>query len=298
MPFLELSHVSKGFGGPPILSDINLTIEKGEFVAIVGYSGSGKTTLISLIAGLQKPDTGTIRLNDLDITGPGPDRGIVFQNYSLLPWLTVTENITLAVEQVFPNWSEAKRTEHVERHIQMVNLTPHAQKLPRQLSGGQRQRVSVARALAMDPQILLLDEPLSALDALTRGTLQDEIEHIWESNKKTVVLITNDVDEALLLADRIIPLTPGPGATLGPQTINTLARPRDRKSLNHDPEFKRLRSHVTRQLLDFRDRGTTRLSKRLTLPDILPEDLEKPRTRRTRPLRPSEIKNEEISVSR
>jgi nitrate/nitrite transport system ATP-binding protein len=298
MPFLELKNVSKGFGGPPILSDINLTIERGEFVAIVGYSGSGKTTLISLIAGLQKPDTGTVRLNDLDVIGPGPDRGIVFQNYSLLPWLSVTENISVAVEQVFPNWSQAKRDDHVARHIGMVNLTPHAQKLPRQLSGGQRQRVSVARALAMDPQILLLDEPLSALDALTRATLQDEIEHIWESNKKTVVLITNDVDEALLLADRIIPLTPGPGATLGPATVNTLTRPRDRKSLNHDPEFKRLRSHVTRQLIDFRDRGTTRLSKRLTLPDILPEDLEKPRTRRTRPLRPSEIKNEEISVSR
>jgi nitrate/nitrite transport system ATP-binding protein len=297
MAFLELSHVTKGFGGPAILQDVNLAIERGEFVAIVGYSGSGKTTLISLIAGLQRPDSGTVKLNDLEITAPGPDRGVVFQNYSLLPWLTVTENITLAVEQVFPNYSPAKTSEHVAKFIAMVNLTPHAQKLPRQLSGGQRQRVSVARALAMDPQILLLDEPLSALDALTRSTLQDEIEHIWEADKKTVVLITNDVDEALLLADRIIPLTPGPGATLGDSVAVTLARPRDRKTLNHDPEFKRLRALVTNQLLGYGAKRKSTITKRLTLPDILPEDLELPRTTRRRPLRPNEQKKEEVTLA-
>ena len=158
---------------------------------------------------------------------------------------------TLAVEQVFPNYSPEKKRQHVEKFIAMVNLTPARDKLPRQLSGGMRQRVSVARALAMDPQILLLDEPLSALDALTRSTLQDEIERIWEADKKTVVLITNDVDEALLLADRIIPLTPGPGATLGESVPVSLARPRERKALNHDPEFKRLRALVSNQLLGF-----------------------------------------------
>ena len=156
-----------------------------------------------------------MKLNDLEITEPGPDRGVVFQNYSLLPWLTVFENIAVAVEQVFPNYSPEKNGSTSRSTSRMVNLTPARDKLPRQLSGGMRQRVSVARALAMDPQILLLDEPLSALDALTRSTLQDEIERIWEADKKTVVLITNDVDEALLLADRIIPLSPGPGATLG-----------------------------------------------------------------------------------
>jgi len=285
MPFLELSHVSKSYGNHTILSDINLTIEKGEFVAIVGYSGAGKTTLISLIAGLIKPDTGTVKLNDLEITEPGPDRGIVFQNYSLLPWLTVYENIELAVDQVFPNWSREKKSQHIERHITMVNLTPARSKLPRQLSGGMRQRVSVARALAIDPQILLLDEPLSALDALTRATLQDEIERIWESEKKTVVLITNDVDEGLLLADRIIPLTPGPGATLGSSVAVTLDRPRDRKALNHDPEFKRIRALVTNQLLDYSAKRKTTVTQKLTLPDILPEDLDKPRVNR-RPLRP------------
>jgi nitrate/nitrite transport system ATP-binding protein len=297
MPFLELAGVSKSFGGPAVLNNINLTIERGEFVAIVGYSGSGKTTLISLIAGLHKPDTGTVKLNDLEITEPGPDRGMVFQNYSLLPWLTVFENIALAVEQVFPNYSPEKKRVHVEKFIAMVNLTKAREKLPRELSGGMRQRVSVARALAMDPQILLLDEPLSALDALTRATLQDEIERIWETDKKTVVLITNDVDEALLLADRIIPLTPGPGATLGDSVTVSLARPRDRKALNHDPEYKRLRALVTNQLLGYGERRRSTVTKKLTLPDILPEDLDLPRTNRDRPLRPQEIKKEEFSLS-
>ena len=297
MPFLELSHVSKGFGGPAVLEDINLTIERGEFVAIVGYSGSGKTTLISMIAGLQKPDRGTVKLNDLEITEPGPDRGVVFQNYSLLPWLTVFENIALAVEQVFPNYAADKKRMHVEKYIEMVNLTRARDKLPRELSGGMRQRVSVARALAMDPQILLLDEPLSALDALTRSTLQDEIERIWEADKKTVVLITNDVDDALLLADRIIPLTPGPGATLGESVPVSLARPRERKSLNHDPEFKRLRALVTNQLLGYGARRKSTVTRKLTLPDILPEDLDLPRTDRRRPLRPAEVKKEEVALT-
>jgi nitrate/nitrite transport system ATP-binding protein len=296
MPFLELNNVSKSFGGLSVLAGVNLAIERGEFVAIVGYSGSGKTTLVSMIAGLVRADTGTVRLNGRDITGPGPDRGVVFQNYSLLPWLTVAENIALAVAQVFADYTPAQTAEHVAKFIAMVNLTPHAHKLPRALSGGQRQRVSVARALAMDPQILLLDEPLSALDALTRAVLQAEIAQIWERDHKTVVLITNDVDEALLLADRIIPLTPGPGATLGEPIPVTLARPRDRKALNHDPEFKRLRALVTNQLLGYGTRRLSTIFKKLILPDILPEDLDAPRVTR-RPLRPHEIKREEVAVT-
>jgi nitrate/nitrite transport system ATP-binding protein len=294
-PFLQLSNVSKSFGAASVLADVNLSIERGEFVAIVGYSGSGKTTLVSLVAGLIKADTGTVKLNDLDITGPGPDRGIVFQNYSLLPWLTVAENIALAVDQVFPNYSPEKKRQHVAKYIEMVNLTKAAEKKPAQLSGGMRQRVSVARALAMDPQILLLDEPLSALDALTRATLQDEIERIWEADKKTVVLITNDVDEALLLADRIIPLTPGPGATLGESVAVTLARPRDRKALNHDPEFKRLKALVTNQLLAYGNRRKSSVTRKLVLPNIMPEDLESPRTNRREPLRFEAKKAEAIA---
>jgi nitrate/nitrite transport system ATP-binding protein len=294
--FLELTNVSKGFGGAPVLSNVNLQIERGEFVAIVGYSGSGKTTLISLIAGLTRPDAGTVKLNDLEITSPGPDRGIVFQNYSLLPWLTVTENIAIAVDQVFPNHSPEKHRQLVATAIATVNLTPARDKFPRELSGGMRQRVSVARALAMDPQILLLDEPLSALDALTRATLQDEFERIWEKDKKTVVLITNDVDEALLLADRIIPLTIGPGATLGPSFPVSLNRPRDRKALNHDPEFKRLRALITNELLGYSERRKATIRQKLILPDILPENLDLPRVNR-RPLRPSELKEEQIAIS-
>src|SRR5262245_953594 len=235
--FLELQQVSKSFGAQRVLRDVNLRLARGEFVAIVGYSGSGKTTLISLLAGLLLPDEGTITLNDLPVTGPGPDRGVVFQNYSLLPWLTVAENIRLAVDECFPNWSSTKKTRHVDDHIDLVNLTPARDRRPGELSGGMRQRVSVARALAMDPLLLLLDEPLGALDALTRATLQDELSRIWEQDQKTVVLITNDPDEGIYLADRIIPLTPGPEATLGPSFAVDLPRPRRRHALNRDPHF-------------------------------------------------------------
>lgn len=296
MAYLELNNVSKSFGAKgkrtEVLRDIQLSVEKGEFVAIVGYSGAGKTTLISLIAGLIQPDGGTLTLNDLEIVGPGPDRGIVFQNYSLLPWLTVYENIYLAVDQVFPNWTPARKRQHTERHIAMVNLSAARDKRPGQLSGGMRQRVSVARGLAIDPQILLLDEPLSALDALTRATLQDEISRIWQENRKTVVLITNDPDEGIYMADRIIPLTAGPGATLGPSFTVDLPRPRDRKSLNHDPRFKEIRRDVINFLLQSNARHEDGPSRNWVLPDIEPEDLTVPRNifspRRT-PLRRSDL---------
>jgi nitrate/nitrite transport system ATP-binding protein len=302
MAYLELKGVTKGFGAngssAEVLRDINLSVEKGEFVAIVGYSGAGKTTLISLIAGLIRPDAGTITLNDLEIISPGPDRGIVFQNYSLLPWLTVYENIQLAVEQVFPNWAAAKKQQHVEKYIDMVNLTPAREKRPAELSGGMRQRVSVARALAMDPQILLLDEPLSALDALTRATLQDEISRIWQENQKTVLMITNDPDEGIYLADRIIPLTAGPNATLGPSMKVEIPRPRDRKAINHDPHFKSLRREVINFMLGSRQKQHTTVQKKLVLPEIEPEDLSLPRTVgfRHRPIRKHEIKEETIGV--
>ena len=303
MAFLELQNVSKGYAvngsRAEVLRDIQLSIEKGEFVAIVGYSGSGKTTLISLIAGLIAADRGNITLNDLRITGPGPDRGIVFQNYSLLPWLTVFENIHLAVDQVFPNWRPAKKQQHTERFIGMVNLTPARDQRPGELSGGMRQRVAVARALAMDSQILLLDEPLSALDALTRATLQDEISRIWQENCKTVVLITNDVDEGILLADRIIPLSAGPEATLGPAVSIDIPRPRDRKFINHDPRFKEIRREVLDFLLGKGARHRTAVMKKMVLPDIEPEDLSVPRgvlNRRKAPVRRHEIKKEIVEV--
>jgi len=217
MSFLELKNVNKGYGKgaarTEVLSNINLSIKEGEFVAIVGFSGSGKTTLISAIAGLVEPDSGEITLNGKKIDGAGPDRGLVFQSYSLFPWMSVFGNVMLAVDSVFKKASRKEKEERVHRYVEMVGLGHAKDRKPAELSGGMRQRVAVARALAMSPQILLLDEPLSALDALTRANLQDEIERIWEQEKKTVVLITNDVDEAILLADRIIALTPGPNAT-------------------------------------------------------------------------------------
>ncbi|HZT22978.1 MAG TPA: ABC transporter ATP-binding protein [Verrucomicrobiae bacterium] len=303
MGFLRLQNVSKGYGASgsrtEVLRDINLGVEKGEFVAIVGFSGAGKTTLISLIAGLIKPDSGMLTLNDLEITEPGPDRGIVFQNYSLLPWLSVFENILLAVESVNPNWSAEKKKQHVEKYIAMVNLTAARDKKPRELSGGMRQRVSVARALAMDPQILLLDEPLSALDALTRATLQDEISRIWLEDKKTIVMITNDPDEGIYLADRIIPLTAGPNATLGPSFQIEIPRPRDRKGINHDPHFKQLRREIIEFLLNSKGQRQTAITKKLILPDIEPDDLAIPRATfgdRTKPVRRREIKRVEADA--
>jgi len=303
MAFLELQNVSKGYGfgskRAEVLRDINLSIGEGEFVAIVGYSGAGKTTLMSLIAGLQPADAGTITLRGEPVTEPSPDRAIVFQNYSLLPWLSVYDNIALAVDQVFSSWPAEKRREHVERFIAMVNLTPARDKKPRELSGGMRQRVSVARALAMDPKILLLDEPLSALDALTRAVLQDEIARIWAESKKTVVLITNDVDEGIMVADRIIPLSAGPGATLGLAIAVDIERPRDRKALNHDPRFKTIRKEVISYLLGTGAKAKASVSRKLILPDVEPEDLNLSRTRfgNRRPRRKGEEKVETVEIS-
>lgn len=296
MSLLELKNVSKSYDGTPVLKDVNLSIVEGEFVAIVGYSGQGKTTLMSLIAGLVKPDSGQILLNGAPVSGPGPDRGLVFQNYSLLPWLTVAENIELAVESVFPAQTPAERAAHVAKYIAMVKLSHAADRLPRQLSGGMRQRVSVARTLAINPRVLLLDEPLSALDALTRATLQDEISDIWQSDKKTVVLITNSVDEALYLADRVVPLTLGPGATLAAPITVDLPRPRDRTSLNHEPEFKRLRARITEQLLGYSAARRQTSTRKLILPDLLPEDLDQPR-RSGLPRRLSEERRETVTTA-
>jgi nitrate/nitrite transport system ATP-binding protein len=247
MAFLELQNVSKGYGGKlegRVLKNISLSVEENEFVAILGFSGSGKTTLISLIAGLLEPDVGRILMKGVPIRGPGRERGVVFQNYSLLPWLSTYDNVALAVDQVYSDWTKQRRREHVLHYLELVSLSHALDKKPGELSGGMRQRVSVARALSTNPDLLLLDEPLSALDALTRASLQHEIDRIRELEKKTFVLITNDIDEGLLLADRIIPLTPGPGATLDRSFEVTLPRPRDRKALNHDPEFKRIRNEV------------------------------------------------------
>lgn len=248
MSFLEIKSLSKTFPRKsarlPVLREINLSIEQNEFVCIVGRSGAGKTTLISLIAGLLKADAGTISLEGKIVDGAGPDRGVIFQNYSLLPWMTVFENVYLAVDAVAPRLSEAQKRERAEHYIKLVNLGAAMKKLPRELSGGMRQRVAVARGLAMDPKVLLLDEPFSALDALTRGTLQEELGRIWMETRKTVVMITNDIDEAMLLADTIYTLSSGPGATLGAAVRVETPHPRSRAQLSGDKRYQRVRRAV------------------------------------------------------
>lgn len=305
MPLIEIKGASKGFGLPgsrtEVLKNIDLSVEEGEFVVIVGYSGSGKSTLINLLSGLVKPDTGTAFIEGKMITEPGPDRGLVFQNYSLLPWLTVEENIALAVDEVFKEWTPEQRKEHIAKHIAMVKLSHAAHKLPKELSGGMRQRVSVARTLAMNPKVLLMDEPLSALDALTRAQLQDEISDIWMQNKTTVIWITNDPDEAILVADKVIPLLPTSPATLGETMIVDIERPRDRKAINHDPKFKKLRAELISTLLDAKGRNKVKSSVQISLPDILPEDLTYTNSlqflNRTGPKRRSDNKREEVEVA-
>ncbi|ALG89535.1 MULTISPECIES: ABC transporter ATP-binding protein [Actibacterium] len=270
MAFVEFKDVSKGFGEgagrQEVLKNVNLKVEEGEFLAILGFSGTGKSTLINLIAGLNLPDKGSVTFKGKPIEGPGPERGLVFQSYSLMPWLTVQGNIGLAVDAVHKGKSKAERAALVQKYIAMVGLTPAATRRPAELSGGMRQRVAVARALALDPEMLLLDEPLSALDALTRANLQDEIEQIWEADRKTVVLITNDVDEAILLADRIIPLNPD--GTLGEAFKVSLPRPRDRTAMNHDATFKKLRADVTTYLMDAGIAAKVEETRKL--PDVTP----------------------------
>ncbi|WP_375698472.1 ABC transporter ATP-binding protein [Pseudophaeobacter sp. TrK17] len=252
MSILKFENVSKGFGQGTdrveVLKDINLDVSEGEFVAILGFSGTGKSTLMNLVAGLEMPDNGRVTFKGAPITAPGPERGLVFQSYSLMPWLTVGGNIGLAVDAVFPKLSASERQAKIDHYVAMVGLSHAIARRPAELSGGMRQRVSVARALAMNPEMLLLDEPLSALDALTRANLADEILEIWEQEKKTCILITNDVDEAILLADRIIPLNPD-GTLADPVTVN-IPRPRDRGAMNDDATFKALRAKVTKYLMD------------------------------------------------
>lgn len=278
MAFIEMENVNLGFGPEgsrtEVLRDVNLHVEENEFVAVIGFSGSGKSTLMSLLAGLLLPDSGEVRIHGNVKSEPGPDRGIVFQNYSLLPWLTVYGNIELAVRQVYPDMPTTERKSYIQRYIDMVSLSGAEWKRPHELSGGMRQRLSLARTLSMQPEVLLLDEPLSALDALTRAQLQDEITRIWEEDRRTVVMITNDVDEAVLMADRIVPLTPGPEATPGENFEVTLERPRDRTTLNFNSEFKTLRNRVTNYMMDInREARELRVEDTVPLPAIEPIDL-------------------------
>lgn len=280
-PILSLRGVTKRYTGKAggvteVLGGIDLDVEEGEFIAILGFSGAGKTTLISSVAGLVEPDSGEILLRGEPIDGPGRDRGLVFQSYSLLPWLSVEKNVALAVDAVHKNKSKADRAALVRQKVELVGLGHALDRKPTQLSGGMRQRVAVARALAMEPEILLLDEPLSALDALTRAKLQDEIERIRFEEKRTIILVTNDVDEALLLADRIAVLTPAPKARIGRIFDVAIPRPRDREALNDDHAFQDLRREIVGylgSLVAGRERSADDFAK---LPNVTPLDLAPP----------------------
>jgi nitrate ABC transporter ATP-binding subunit len=247
-PFLVIDNVSKVYptpNGPYVVLDgINLTVYEGEFVCLIGHSGCGKSTLLDMVSGFRKPTEGQVRLQTRPITQPGPDRMVVFQNYSLLPWKTAFENIYLAVKNVYPEKSKAEKTKIVREHLEMVGLAEAANKKPGQLSGGMKQRVSIARALAIRPQVLILDEPFGALDAITKEELQEELIKIWQDHRCTVLMITHDIDEALFLADRVVMMTNGPAAQIGEILEIPFERPRDRLKLAEDPQYIALRNYA------------------------------------------------------
>ncbi|MBA4040828.1 MAG: nitrate/sulfonate/bicarbonate ABC transporter ATP-binding protein, partial [Sphingobium sp.] len=270
------SYVGKTGGVTEVLGGIDLDVAEGEFVAILGFSGAGKTTLISALAGLVEPDGGTMTLRGKPIDGPDRERGLVFQSYSLFPWLTVEGNVTLAVDAVHKTRSKAERRALVRQKVELVGLGHAMDRKPAQLSGGMRQRVAVARALAMEPEILLLDEPLSALDALTRAKLQDEIERIRKEEGRTILLVTNDVDEALLLADRVAVLTPAPAARIGQIWQVDVARPRDREGVNADATYQRLRKEIVDYLGALNEQSGSVGESTVALPNVTPLDLAPP----------------------
>lgn len=254
--YLQLRQVNKSYPTPsgdyPVLKDINLTVEAGEFVCLIGHSGCGKTTLLNLVSGFASPSSGSVQLRGKSIAGPGPDRMVVFQGYALLPWLTVFDNVMLAVNAVFPDQTAGQKQQIVREHLELVGLSEAAQKYPPQISGGMKQRVAIARALAIRPEVLILDEPFGALDAITKEELQEELLQIWNASAVdkqrqhpcTVLMITHDIDEALFLADRLILMTNGPAATIGQVIKIPFARPRDRERILEDPEYYHLRNRV------------------------------------------------------
>lgn len=250
-PFLVIENVSKVYPTPKgpytVLEDVNLSVKEGEFICVIGHSGCGKSTLLNMVAGFNQPTTGEVRVGSKRITEPGPDRMVVFQNYALLPWRTVFENVYLAVNAVYPNKPEAEKRAIVRDHLAMVGLTEAAEKKPTQISGGMKQRVSIARALAIRPQVLILDEPFGALDAITKEELQEELLKIWSENRATVLMITHDIDEALFLADRLVMMSNGPRAKVGEILEIPFPRPRDRTRIMEDPLYYKLRN----QALDF-----------------------------------------------
>lgn len=247
--FLVVENVTKAYktndgGQVTILDGINLTVQDNEFVTVIGHSGCGKSTLLRIVAGLEKVTSGSLRLQGKEIRKPGADRMMVFQHYSLLPWLTVRENIRLAVDEVLKQLSATEKKQLVDEHLAMVNLTAAANKYPDQLSGGMKQRVGIARAIAIRPTLLLMDEPFGALDALTRGKLQRQVLDIWESHRQAVMMVTHDVDEALYMSDRIVLMTNGPAAQIGEILEVPFTHPRNIQEIRESSKYYELRNHA------------------------------------------------------
>ncbi|GAC1407261.1 MAG: ABC transporter ATP-binding protein [Burkholderiaceae bacterium] len=241
---MQIEDLAKTFNGVPVFEHVHLGIERGEFACVIGHSGCGKTTILNILAGLDVASSGNVFMDEREVDGPGLDRGVVFQGHALMPWLSVLHNVTFAVKSRWPDWPRAKIEAHAMRYIDMVGLKAGANKKPSQLSGGMKQRVGIARAFAIEPKMLLLDEPFGALDALTRGVIQDELMRICQETQQTVFMITHDVDEAILLADKIILMSNGPRARIAEIVRNTMPRDRTRAVLHHDPQFYKIRNHL------------------------------------------------------
>ncbi len=246
-PFLVIDNVSKVYGSQTVLDGISLTIHEGEFICLIGHSGCGKSTLLDMVSGFRKPSQGEVRLETKRITQPGPDRMVVFQNYSLLPWMSAFDNIFLGVNSVYTDKPRSEKVKIVRENLELVGLSEAADKRPGELSGGMKQRVCIARALALRPKVLVLDEPFGALDAITKEELQEELLKIWRDRQVTVLMITHDIDEALFLGDRLVMMTNGPAAKIGEILDIPFPRPRDRTSVMEDPQYYHLRNYA----LDF-----------------------------------------------
>ncbi|WP_421656655.1 ABC transporter ATP-binding protein [Leptothermofonsia sp. ETS-13] len=247
--FLKIENLMKAYPTPDggafvVLDNVSLDVQEDEFVSLIGHSGCGKSTLLKIVAGLERATSGLVTLEGKEIRKPGCDRMMVFQHYSLLPWLTVRENVRLAVDEVLEGLSSSEKARIVNEHLAMVNLTAAANKYPDEISGGMKQRVGIARALAIRPKMLLMDEPFGALDALTRGKLQKQVLDIWESHRQAVMMVTHDVDEAIYMSDRIVMMTNGPSAQIGEILEVPFSRPRDRQQLRESPEYYDLRNHA------------------------------------------------------
>ncbi len=245
-PFLQVEGLAKAYPGTtePVFDEVNFSIARGEFVCIIGHSGCGKTTILNVLAGLESASAGHVFMDGREVAGPSLERGVVFQGHALMPWLSVRKNIAFAVRSKWPDWDSEEVNEHVQKYVALVGLSGAIDKKPSALSGGMKQRVGIARAFAIEPKMLLLDEPFGALDALTRGTIQDELLAIVRETQQTVFMITHDVDEAVLLADKILLMSNGPQARVAEIVRNTMPRDRQRATVHHDPQYYPLRNHL------------------------------------------------------